>query len=48
MRSRNRLIMATLAALAIGQEQTAAFEIDVFPSQIEDFPQAAAGEEEQS
>ena len=34
------------AALAVGQEQTAALKIDVLPPQVQDFPQAAAGEEQ--
>ena len=33
------------AALAVGQEKAAAFKIDVLPPQVQDFPQAAAGEE---
>jgi hypothetical protein len=33
------------AALADGQEQTAAFHIDAFPPQMQDFAQAAAGDE---
>jgi hypothetical protein len=32
------------AALAIRQKQAAALKIDVFPLQVQDFPQAAAGE----
>ena len=34
------------AALAVGQEQTAALQIDMLPPQVQDFPQAAAGEQQ--
>jgi hypothetical protein len=36
------------AALAIRQKQTAALDIDVLPSQVQNLPQAAAGEEKEA
>jgi hypothetical protein len=36
------------ATFAIRQKQAAALEVHVLPAQMEDFPQAAAGKEEQS
>ena len=35
------------AALAIGQEQTSPLEIDILPTQVENFPQPATGEQKQ-
>lgn len=36
------------AALAVREEEAAALEIDMLPAQVQDFPQAAAGEEKQA
>ena len=36
------------AALAVGQEQTATFQVDVLPFQVQDFPEAAASEQKQA